>query len=249
MRSARAAGLRVALRGPSGCGKTALTEAAFADCVTVSCTEATEVDDFYGRLLPGEVPGTFDWEDGPLTIAASTGGVLLVDDAGWLSPGVQAVLLDVLDGRTQFTAALRPAHCGGRTVRIEPGFTVVLAWNPGQGRIIDPLLSRFALPVDCSTNFTLARALGVPADFVKLAERLDKERVNPAKELRWSPQMRDLLHAAAIAKTFGRSTGARALVGKAPEQFRGRVASEAADVLRIANLGSLETGPLEAAAV
>ena len=221
LRSARTANLFAMFYGAPGCGKTALIEAAFGeDLFTVLGTGDTEVGDLVGGYVqtPG---GGFEWVDGPLVRAAEEGKVLLIDEVGLVDPKVLAVVYGLMDGRRELTVTANPER---GTVKAKEGFYVVAATNPNAPgvRLSEALLSRFSLQAEMTTDWSLAKKMGVPAPAVTAAQNLAKKQ--DSGEVSWAPQFRELLDFQRTAGVFGIKFAISNLLAQAPEMDRPIVA-------------------------
>ncbi|MEU9743432.1 AAA family ATPase [Micromonospora chersina] len=208
----------VLLYGPPGTGKTALVEAAFPDLLTVAGTGDTVVEDFLGNFIP--LPdGGFEFVYGPLVTAMRDGRALLVDDATLIPPKVLAVLYPAMDGRRVITIP------GYRNERVEAndGFYVIAGHNPGvHGAILtEALASRFDVHIEVTTDWDLARHLGVPNPAVQAAIALNADLA--AGRVTWAPQLRELLGFARVRKTLGLPAAISNLAGRAPADDREQV--------------------------
>ncbi|MFV2102104.1 AAA family ATPase [Micromonospora sp. LOL_024] len=208
----------VLLYGPPGTGKTALVEAAFPDLLTVAGTGDTVVEDFLGNFIP--LPdGGFDFVYGPLVTAMREGRALLVDDATLIPPKVLAVLYPAMDGRRVITIP------GYRNERVEAsdGFYVIAGHNPGvHGAILtEALASRFDVHIEVTTDWDLARHLGVPRPAIEAAITLNADLA--AGRVSWAPQLRELLGFTRVRKTLGAAAAVANLVGRAPQEDRDHV--------------------------
>jgi nitric oxide reductase NorQ protein len=211
----RAQQIPVLLYGPPGTGKTAMLEAAFPDLLTVAGTGDTVVDDFLGSYNP--VPGGgYQFVHGPLVTAMRDGRPLLVDDATLIPPRVLAVLYPAMDGRGVITI---PAH-GNEHVEAVDGFYVCAGHNPGvHGAVLtEALASRFTVHLEVSTDWDLARHLGVPKPVVDAAQELNKD-LNAGRVV-WAPQLRELLGFVKVRQQLGPATALANLAGIAPEDAR-----------------------------
>ncbi|MFI7208468.1 AAA family ATPase [Micromonospora aurantiaca (nom. illeg.)] len=208
----------VLLYGPPGTGKTALVEAAFPDLLTVAGTGDTVVEDFLGNFIP--LPdGGFEFVYGPLVVAMREGRALLVDDATLIPPKVLAVLYPAMDGRRVITIP------GYRNERVEAsdGFYVIAGHNPGvHGAILtEALASRFDVHIEVTTDWDLARHLGVPRPAVEAAIALNTDLAGG--RVGWAPQLRELLGFTRVSKTLGPAAAVANLVGRAPIEDREQV--------------------------
>jgi hypothetical protein len=214
LRKAREAGQYVMLYGVPGTGKTALVEGAFPDeLYTILGSGDTEVADLVGGYV--QTPsGSFEWVDGVLTKAAIEGKVLLIDEIGLIDPKVLSVVYGLMDGRKEITITQNPER---GTVKAKEGFYVVSATNPNVAgvRLSEALLSRFTIQVEMTTDWSLAKKLGVPQHAVVSAQNLAKKMENG--ETSWSPQMRELLAFRDLSKLFGTKWAVQNLLASAPE--------------------------------
>jgi nitric oxide reductase NorQ protein len=208
------------LYGAPGCGKTALVEAAFPNVYTLMGTGDTEVSDLLGGYVqtPG---GGFEWIDGDLVRAAEEGAVYFIDEIGLIDPKVLSIVYGLMDGRRELKVTANPDR---GTVKAHPDFYVVAATNPNAPgvRLSEALLSRFTLQAEMTTDWGLARKLGVPTGVVTAAQNLAKKQT--ARETSWAPQMRELIAFRDIATTFGTAFAVSNLLAAAPEIDRPVVA-------------------------
>jgi predicted ATPase with chaperone activity len=217
LRQAREANQFVMLYGSPGTGKTAAVEAAFPDDLyTLLGSGDTEVADLVGGYI--QTPsGGFEWVDGVLVRAAVEGKVLLIDEIGLIDPKVLSVVYGLMDGRRELVVSANPER---GTVKAKDGFWVVAATNPNAPgvRLSEALLSRFSIQAEMTTDWSLAKKLGVPNAAVVAAQNLSKKMENG--EVSWSPQMRELLAFRDLSKLFGTKWAVQNLLAAAPELDR-----------------------------
>ena len=209
------------LYGSPGCGKTALVEAAFGeDVYTLMGTGDTEVADMIGGYVQTPAGG-FEWVDGDLVRAAEEGKVYFIDEVGLIDPKVLSVVYGLMDGRRELTITANPER---GTVKAHPDFYVVAATNPNAPgvRLSEALLSRFTVQAEMTTDWALARKMGVPTPLVTAAQNLSK-KMN-AGETSWAPQMREMLAFRDIAEGFGTDFAISNLLAASPEMDRPVVA-------------------------
>jgi nucleoside-triphosphatase THEP1 len=220
VRRSRAADMAILTYGAPGCGKTALVEAAFGeDLITVLGTGDTEVSDFIGSYtVDGQ--GGFLWQDGPLVTAMREGRPLLIDEIGVIDPKVMTVVYGAMDGRRELVVTSNPLV---GIIKAAPGFYIIAATNPNAPgvRLSEALLSRFAIHVELTTDWILARKLGVPLRAVNAAQNLSTKMVTGI--VSWAPQFRELLAFRDLEKVFGKPFAIANLIASAPERDRGIV--------------------------
>jgi nitric oxide reductase NorQ protein len=209
------------LYGVPGTGKTALVEASFgSEMRTLIGTSDTEVSDLVGSYV--QTPsGSYEWLDGDLIKCMENGWVYFIDEIGLIDPKVLSVLYGAMDGRREVYVSANPLR---GVVKAHPDFFVVSATNPNAPgvRISEALLSRFLLQVEMTTDWNLAKQLGVPAMIVTASQNLYRKQ--QAEEITWSPQMRELLGFRDITETFGTAFAISNLIASAPEGDRATVA-------------------------
>lgn len=209
------------LYGAPGTGKTALVEASFGEEVeTLLGNGDVEVADLVGGYV--QTPsGNFEWVDGGLVKAMEQGKVYFIDEIGLIDTKVLSVIYGAMDGRRELTITANPER---GTIKAHPNFYVVSATNPNAPgvRLSEALLSRFLLQVEMTTDWDLAKKLGVPSMIVTVSQNLYRKLLS--NEVSWCPQMRELLGFRDIAKTFGTAFAISNLIASAPENDRPTVA-------------------------
>lgn len=220
LRKLRAANVPALMYGPPGTGKTSVIEAAFGDLITIQGDGDTTVADIVGEYT--QTPdGKFVFVHGPLVRAMREGRTLFIDDATLIPPTVLAVVYPAMDGRRQIIIKVN----GGEVIDAAPGFYVVAGHNPGvHGAVLtDALASRFSVQIQVSTDYDLATQLKIDKRAVAVARNLATRQANG--EIRWAPQLRELLAFQKIADVLGDDAAAGNLIGTAPEEDRDIVAT------------------------
>lgn len=226
LQAARVAHMSPLLTGYPGTGKTALIEAAFYEPDKPDSIEYiqgsgdTMVADFIGGYVPDGV--SYRWVDGPLIRAMENGSTLYVDEIALIDPKVLATLYGVMDGRLTYYVTENPAH---PPVTAVAGFFVAAACNPNApgARMSEALVSRFPLQFQVTTDYVLAKKLGVPPKVVTAAQNLGS-KLEKSEGIAWAPQLRELLAYRDMAITFGEEFALNNLVSNAPENDREIVA-------------------------
>ncbi len=129
-------GLALVLKGPTGCGKTRFVEAMAHDLgrplITVACHDDLTTADLVGRyLLRGDETV---WVDGPLTRAVREGAICYLDEVVEARQDTTVVLHPLADYRRQL-----PIERLGVTLDVEPGFGLVVSYNPGYQSVLKDL--------------------------------------------------------------------------------------------------------------
>ncbi len=128
--------LPLLLKGPTGCGKSRFVEAMAAavgrPLVTVACNDETTATDLLGRWLVRG--GDTVWQDGPVTRAVRSGGILYLDEIAEAREDVIVVLHSLSDHRR----ALYVDRID-ETLAAPPEFMMVVSYNPGYRRALKEL--------------------------------------------------------------------------------------------------------------
>jgi hypothetical protein len=163
---------------------------------------------FYGyvEMQPGPSSDEYFFRHEWVPVADAGGQVTLVDSAfvaamreGWVvmidevNTARDVCLLSInatLDGRLALYLSAT-----GETVTAQPGFAVILAYNPGlvgATDIPDAWHSRFPATLEVTSHWAALHALGAPAALVREAAALDRQRIAGEDGLVWTPQFRDI---------------------------------------------------------
>lgn len=218
------------LLGPPGTGKTAMAESAFgADLITTAVTGDTMVSGLVGGWVPDGVGG-YRWADGPLLTAAKEGRPIFIDEILLANTTVLSVLYPAMDGRGFIDVQENP-EIG--IVHTAPGFFVIGAGNPDVpgAKFSDALKSRFPLQTWVTTDWELAKALGVDATVVEVLEGLETRARSTTSSISWAPQMRELLAFKKAQETFDRDFALRNLMRLVPKGDLEEVTSLVAPML------------------
>jgi MoxR-like ATPase len=215
LRKLRTAGVPALLYGPPGTGKTSVVEAAFGDVYTVAGDGDTTVADLLGEYTQSP-DGRYVFSHGPVVRAMREGRPLFIDDTTLIPPSVLAVVYPAMDGRREIIVKAN----AGEIVTAAEGFYVIGGHNPGvHGAILsDALSSRFAVQIQVSTDYELAKELGIDSRATRVARNLAARQARG--EIGWAPQLRELIAFQKIASVLGVKAAASNLIGIAPEADR-----------------------------
>jgi nitric oxide reductase NorQ protein len=135
--SAWRSGLPVMLKGPTGCGKTRLVEhmatTLGVPLFTVCCHEDMTASDLLGRFVLSD--SSTEWVDGPLTRAVREGGICYLDEVVEARQDAIVAIHSLADHRRE----LNIERLGGLRLHADPGFQLVISYNPGYQSILKDL--------------------------------------------------------------------------------------------------------------
>jgi len=137
--------LPVLLKGPTGCGKTRFVEymsyrlrgaenrpGGAPPLITVACHEDLTGSDLVGRyLIQGDETV---WIDGPLTQAVRSGSICYLDEVVEARKDTIVLIHPLTDHRR-----ILPIDKRGEIVEADPGFLLVISYNPGYQSVLKDL--------------------------------------------------------------------------------------------------------------
>ncbi len=137
--------LPVLLKGPTGCGKTRFVEymshrlmgtdarpSGAPALITVACHEDLTGSDLVGRyLIQGDETV---WIDGPLTQAVRAGSICYLDEVVEARKDTIVLIHPLTDHRR-----ILPIDKRGEIVEADPGFLLVISYNPGYQSVLKDL--------------------------------------------------------------------------------------------------------------
>jgi hypothetical protein len=172
-------------------------------------------------------------------VEAMRNGWLVVIDEVSIARDVALLSLNgTLDGRLILYLAAT-----GETVTAQPGFGVILTYNPGlvgATDIPDAWHSRFPATVEVSSNWGALRELGVNGTLVDAAEKYDSKR--KSGELAWTPQFREIESLHVMSDRVGERVALSMFISGLHEQLEtGKLlAADAAAACRMLDEGGFQ---------
>lgn len=123
-------GKNLLLRGDTGAGKTMMPMAYAArfgiPYYSIPCDVAIDTSSLFGKMMPTDVVGKFEWTDGPVTELVRNGGILNISEVNFMPAKIAASLYQILDGRRSLTLL---AH-KGETIKAHKKLLIVADMNP-----------------------------------------------------------------------------------------------------------------------
>jgi hypothetical protein len=193
----------------------------------VEVTGGPSSDEFLFRYdyVP-EDGGTVRVVDAAFVEAMRNGWVVMIDEVNTIRESALLSLNSTLDGRLSLYLAST-----GETVIAQPGFAVIIAYNPGlvgATDIPDAWRSRFPATIEVTSNWGAMRRLGIPVQLIAAAAELDKERrgvplagqsiQTNVTGLTWTPQFRDIEALADMMDRVGERAAVSMFISNIAEQ-------------------------------
>ena len=154
--------------------------------------------------------------DATFVEAMRNGWLVVIDEVNTARDVALLSINSVADGRLTLHM---PAT--GETVIAQPGFGIVLCYNPGlvgATDIPDAWRSRFPATVEVRTNWAALLTLGAPEQLVAAAKSLDEKRLAGDEGLVWTPQFRDIEALTTMMKRTDERIGIALFVSSLHEQ-------------------------------
>lgn len=123
---ARENAYNILLMGDTGSGKTLVGEAYAAHYqvpyYSLPCDVSIDPGSLFGKMVPTEEAGVYEFQDGPVTELVRNGGVLNVSEINFMPPKIAASLYPLLDDRRyipliQHKGEIVRAHIGTKAVK------------------------------------------------------------------------------------------------------------------------------------
>jgi AAA domain (dynein-related subfamily) len=180
-----------------------------------------------------------------LVTAMLAGELVMVDEVNCAPERALLSINSVCDGRLSLYL---PST--GQTIVAQPGFGLILAYNPGvlDGTDLpDAWLSRFPAALEVRSNWPALVKLRAPEPLVAAAARLDQLRMAGDDGLVWSPQFRDVESIVEMTRRVGERAAIGFFVSDLHEQVTaGKIqeaeAAAACRMLDEAGYGHLRVG-------
>lgn len=123
-------GKNLLMRGDTGAGKTMMPMAYAAKnglhYYSVPCDISIDPTALFGKLMPTDTIGKFEWVDGPVTELVRHGGILNISEVNFMPSKIAASLYQLLDHRRSLTLL---GH-KGETIKAHRKLLIVADMNP-----------------------------------------------------------------------------------------------------------------------
>jgi hypothetical protein len=172
---------------------------------------------FVCEFVPSrEDGGNVRMVDSAFIEAMVNGWTVMIDEANAINVMALLSLNAVFDGRLSLYS---PAE--GRSVVAAPGFTTLLAYNPGLlggSDLPSAYYSRFPATLEVTSYWPALLELGAPEALVNAARTLDTRRLNGDDGLVWTPQFREIEALHAMMTRVGERTALALFVSNLAER-------------------------------
>jgi MoxR-like ATPase len=168
-------GINVLLQGPTGSGKTHLGAAYAANrgllYYSLPCDVSIDPSALFGKLMPADEIGKFEWIDGPVTQIVRSGGILNISEVNFMPARIASSLYPLLDSRRYIPLI---GH-KGEVVRAHPDLLIIADMNPnyrGTQGLNEAFKNRFPIVLDWGYDRTVENKLVNVPPLVEIAYKV-----------------------------------------------------------------------------
>jgi nitric oxide reductase NorQ protein len=168
-------GINILLKGPTGSGKTHLGAAYAANkgmlYYSLPCDVSVDPSALFGKLMPTDEIGKFEWIDGPVTQIVRNGGVLNISEVNFMPPRIASSLYPLLDSRRYVPLI---GH-KGEVVRAHPDLLIIADMNPnyrGTQDLNEAFKNRFPVILNWGYDGVVEKNLVKVPPLVEIAARI-----------------------------------------------------------------------------
>lgn len=166
------------MMGDTGAGKTmfpmAYAAAKGLPYYTIPCDVSIDPSALFGKMMPTDAVGKFEWVDGPVTELVKYGGVLNISEINFMPSKIAASLYSILDHRR----SIQLLGKRGEHVVAHDRLLIVADMNPkyrGTMELNIALANRFAIKVAWGYEAAVERKLVNSKSLLDLVQRIRKE--------------------------------------------------------------------------
>jgi hypothetical protein len=165
------------MRGDTGAGKTMMPMAYAAKngipYYSIPCDVAIDTTSLFGKMMPTDVVGKFEWTDGPVTELVRHGGILNISEVNFMPPKISAALYQLLDGRRSLTLLQHK----GEVIKAHPRLLIVADMNPkyrGTVELNVAFANRWNVKVDWGYDSQVESSLVSSPALLKIVQQIRK---------------------------------------------------------------------------
>lgn len=171
-------GHNVLLMGDTGAGKTMCPMAYAAEnglpYYSLPCDVSIDPSALFGKMMPGDEVGKFEWTDGPVTELVRNGGVLNISEVNFMPAKIASSLYPLLDHRR----SIQLLGHRGEHVKAHRDLLIVADMNPkyrGTQELNLAFANRFAIKVMWGYDAAVEESLVPSAALLDLVRNIRKE--------------------------------------------------------------------------
>lgn len=166
------------MMGDTGAGKTmfpmAYAAARKLPYYTIPCDVSIDPSALFGKMMPTDTVGKFEWVDGPVTELVLNGGVLNISEINFMPSKIAASLYSILDHRR----SIQLLGKRGEHVTAHDRLLIVADMNPkyrGTMELNIALANRFAVKLTWGYDAAVEKKLVFSKSLLDLVWRIRKE--------------------------------------------------------------------------